>query len=79
MHELHTPTEPPLPPGGSAVEPSAGTTYRGLLRAGLSAREAGTLVGHLHGLPPVTSGWSIVEVERLLFVGELVRLGRLGS
>ena len=54
-------------------------TYRRLRFAGLTAREAGTLVGHLHGLSTVQGGWAIEEVEHLLFVRELVRLGRMGS
>jgi hypothetical protein len=62
-----------------ALEPTAAATYRRLRFAGLSAREAGSLVGHLHGLSSVPGGWAIEEVERLLFVRELVRLGRIGS
>ena len=64
-------TTDPLPP--------AGDTYRRLRYAGLSAKEAGTLVGRLHGLGASTGGWSIGEVEYLLFVRDLVRTGRLGS
>ena len=62
-----------------AVEPTAADTYRRLRFAGLSAREAGSLVGHLRGLSSVPGGWTIEEVEHLLFVRELVRLGRMGS
>jgi hypothetical protein len=58
---------------------SVRTTYRRLRIAGLSAREAGTLTGHLAGLRAVPGGWSVEEVERLLFVRELVRAGRMGS
>ena len=54
-------------------------TYRRLRIAGLSAREAGSLTGHLSGLRMVPGGWVIEEVERLLFVRELVRTGRMGS
>jgi hypothetical protein len=54
-------------------------TYRRLRIAGLSSREAGSLTGHLTGLHMVPGGWSIEEVERLLFVRELVRTGRMGS
>ena len=39
----------------------------------------GALVGHLNGLSTVAGGWTIEEVEHLLFVRELVRLGRIGS
>jgi hypothetical protein len=54
-------------------------TYRRLRIAGLTAREAGSLTAHLSGIPMVPGGWSIADVERLLFVRELVRTGRLGS
>jgi hypothetical protein len=62
-----------------ASAPTARTTYRRLRIAGLSAREAGSLTGHLAGLHAVPGGWAIEEVERLLFVRELVRTGRMGS
>ena len=55
------------------------TTYRRLRMAGLSAREAGSLTAHMTGLPIVPGGWRVEEVERLLFVRELVRTGRMGS
>ena len=71
MSTLTTPPDPALP--------AAGDTYRRLRFAGLTAREAGTLVGRIHGLGPVPAGWTIGEVEHLLFVRELVRSGRLGS
>jgi hypothetical protein len=58
---------------------TVGTTYRRLRIAGLSAREAGTLTAHLTGLQIVPGGWRVEEVERLLFVRELVRTGRMGS
>jgi hypothetical protein len=76
MSELRTQAADPIE---QALEPSAAATYRRLRFAGLSAREAGSLVGHLRGLSPVPGGWTIEEVEHLLFVRELVRLGRLGS
>lgn len=54
-------------------------TYRCLRAAGLSEREAGTLTGRLTGIRIVPAGWSIEEVERLVFARELVRRGRMGS
>ena len=54
-------------------------TYRRLRSAGLTAREAGTLVGRRTGLPMTPGGWAIAEVERLLFVRALVSVGRMGS
>lgn len=58
---------------------TVGMTYRRLRIAGLSAREAGTLTAHLTGLQIVPGGWRVEEVERLLFVRELIRTGRMGS
>lgn len=55
------------------------TTYRRLRMGGLTAAEAGNLTAHLAGLPAVPKGWQVEELERLLFVRELVRLGRLRS
>jgi hypothetical protein len=54
-------------------------TYRRLRIAGLEAREAASLTARLSGLPMVPRGWQLEEVERLLFVRELVRTGRMGS
>jgi hypothetical protein len=73
-----TPSTPTHAWQGATLEP-ARATYRRLRIAGLSAREAGSLTAHLTGLPMVANGWSIEEVERLLFVRELVRTGRMGS
>jgi hypothetical protein len=76
MSELHTQA---IVPAEQTLGPSAAATYRRLRFAGFSAREAGSLVGHLNGLSTVRGGWAIEEVEHLLFVRELVRLGRIGS
>jgi|1186.fasta_scaffold61123_2 hypothetical protein len=63
---------------GDAHE-TARMTWRRLRLAGLSPREAGSLTAHLSGLNMVPGGWAIEELERLLFVRELVRTGRMGS
>lgn len=70
---------PALPDRVTALPFPPHATYRRLRRAGFSAREAGTLVGHLAGLRAVPTGWAIEEVERLLFVRALVSTGRMGS
>lgn len=44
---------------------------------GWSEREAGNLVGLLHGLKPARSGWSVREIEHLRFLQALVRTGRI--
>ena len=68
-------------PTGDGLELAhpAGETYRRLRLAGFTAREAGTLAGWVAGVPVTPGGWSITEVERLLFVRALVRAGRLRS
>jgi hypothetical protein len=82
--------EPQVPtnkPTGQAALDSASAdshetvrmTYRRLRIAGLEAREAASLTARLSGLPMVPRGWQVEEVERLLFVRELVRTGRMGS
>jgi len=50
----------------------------GLEAGGWSAREAGNLVGLLHGLRPARSGWSEREIEHLRFLRALVESGRVG-
>ena len=85
MIELQVPTNQPT--GQAAVDraPSQPTqetvrmTYQRLRIAGLDAGEAASLTAHLSGLPMVPRGWQVEEVERLLFVCELVRTGRMGS
>ena len=70
--------ETSVPPGARAVSLEA--TYRRLVYgAGLRPREAASLLGRLQGLPMVPGGWTLVEVERLLFVLALVAAGRLRS
>jgi hypothetical protein len=83
MLEPHAPTN--HPPGQDAVDQASGLanetvrmTYRRLRIAGLGAGEAASLTAHLVGLPMVPRGWQVEEVERLLFVRELVRRGRMG-
>jgi len=85
MIEPHVPTNQPT--GRAAIDrvPSESThetvrtSYRRLRAAGLSDREAGSLTARLNGLPMVRGGWQVEEIERLLFVRELVRTGRMGS
>ena len=83
--------EPQLPTnrlaGQAALDPqptavtheTVRATYGRLRLAGLSAREAGSLTARLNGLPVVPGGWQVQEIERLLFVRELIRTGRMGS
>ncbi len=52
--------------------------YRRLLIAGLTPTEAGNVTAVAVGLPPVESGWSVREIERLRFLRYLVDEGRVG-
>ena len=54
-------------------------TYRDLGAKGLAPREAGNLTAYLRGLRPVDQGWTVAEIDRLLFLRYLVDRGRLES
>ena len=55
-----------------------GVTVRRLQQCGLSANEAASLVGRLAGLQPVRGGWTVRQVEHLVFLRAIVESGRLG-
>jgi hypothetical protein len=65
--------EPALPVAAPEV------TFRRLRIAGLTAAQAGNLTARLSGLSPVRTGWSVNEIERLLFLRSLVDSGRVRS
>ena len=52
-------------------------TARRLEQGGLSFTEASNLTAHLVGLHPVRTGWSLRQVEHLLFLRTIVETGRL--
>lgn len=84
MIEPQVPTSKPTGQAGLEGVPAEAhetvrMTYRRLRIAGLDAREAASLTARLSGLPMIPRGWRVEEVERLLFVRELVRTGRMGS
>ena len=54
-----------MPRGLRAVPRSL---YQQLESLGLRSSEAGNVTAYLNGLAPVSGGWTIEEVERLLFV-----------
>jgi hypothetical protein len=58
-------------------ELAVGLTARRLQMSGLSLAEASNLTAHLVGLPPARSGWSLRQVEHLLFLRSIVETGRL--
>lgn len=68
----------------TAVEPAlpqrpARATYRVLRMRGLSELEAANMTAFMAGIHAVDDGWTLREIERLLFVRSLVRSGRLVS
>ncbi len=56
--------------------PVAATTWR-LQLCGLSVTEASNLTAHLNGLPAVKTGWTVRQIEHLLFLRSIVETGRL--
>ena len=58
---------------------AAALTTRRLLMSGLSLAEASNLTAHLAGLPPARTGWTLRQVEHLLFLRSIVETGRLAG
>jgi hypothetical protein len=54
-------------------------TFRALLRKGLTIGEASNLTAYLCGIPLNDVQWSLAQVNRLLFIRELHRTGRIGE
>ena len=50
-----------------------------LLFRGLAPTEAANLTAFLCGIPVADQRWSLTEVNRLLFLRELNRIGRFGA
>ena len=60
--------------------PATRETYRALLLRGFNQGEAANLTAYLSGLPVGGSRpWRLADVDRLLFLRELCRTGRIGS
>jgi hypothetical protein len=68
-------TSPHRPERGSP----ALATYRDLGARGLAPIEAGNLTAYLRGLRPSDQGWTVAEIDRLLFLRYLVDRGHLVS
>jgi hypothetical protein len=60
-----------------AIRRAPRATYRQLAMRGLTPAEAGNLTAYLNGIGPVGSGWTVGQIERLLFLRHLARSGRL--
>jgi hypothetical protein len=71
-------TLPPTIPTPDASE-APYRTYRALLRKGLTIAEASNLTAYLCGIPLNDVQWSLAQVNKLLFVRELHRSGRIGE
>ena len=69
-----TGTAQPSPTAG-LTETGPKATYRMLLVRGLTPVEAANLTAFTCGIPVAKTGWSIGEVNRLLFLRELNRTG----
>jgi hypothetical protein len=67
--------KPVVVPGGLTTT----ATARRLRMAGWSAEEAGNLVAHLSGLRVARTAWTVVEVDRMLFLRSMVQSGRIRS
>jgi hypothetical protein len=52
-------------------------TARRLQQCGLTLGEASNLTARLVGLPQVKTGWSLRQVEHLLFLRSIIDSGRL--
>jgi hypothetical protein len=63
----------------AASERSVRRTFQRLRLAGLSTSEAANLTAHLSGLRVGRQPWTLVEIERLLFLRVLVDTGRVES
>ena len=55
----------------------ARATYHGLLIGGLTSSEAANLTAHLAGLRIPAHGWTLRQIEHLLFLRSVVESGRL--
>jgi len=63
-----------------AIAPTGARSLVWHLEAGgWTQREASNLVALCNGLRPVTEGWSIREIDHLLFLKALVKNGRIAS
>jgi hypothetical protein len=54
-------------------------THRALVRKGLTVAEAANLTAYLCGIPLGDVQWSLPQINRLLFLRELHRTGRIGE
>jgi hypothetical protein len=60
------------------MSPPFGQVARRLQISGFTPIEAGNLIARLAGLSHASSGWTIRQVEHLVFIRAIVETGRLG-
>lgn len=60
------------------MSPPYGQVARRLQHCGFTPTEAANLMARLAGLPAARSGWTIRQVEHLVFIRTIVETGRLG-
>jgi hypothetical protein len=66
-------------PGTTPDQVVTRANYRALLRLGLAPDEAANVTAFMCGLPVTSQRWTWKEVNRLLFLRELQRNGRVGG
>lgn len=72
--------EPPLPDPAPVRSPgSTRLVFERLERCGLDAVQAGNLTARLAGLEPVRDGWTVEEIDRILFLRWLDGCGRIDA
>jgi len=74
MYRMNRPDPDPAP---RRARPAARATYRDLAARGLAPTEAGNVTAFMRGLRPAHQGWTVAEIDRLLFLRFLVERGRL--
>ena len=72
-------SSPTIPPALPDLSQATRQTFRALLRKGLTIGEASNLTAYLCGIPLNDVQWSLAQVNRLLFIRELHRAGRIGE
>ncbi|HEY6057940.1 MAG TPA: hypothetical protein VIV06_07895 [Candidatus Limnocylindrales bacterium] len=63
--------------GAWPAAPDVRATYQRLLIGGLTPGEAGNLTARLAGLRLCSSGWTLQQIEHLVFLRSVVDSGRL--
>src|SRR5947207_15449064 len=68
-----------MPSTEPSASPRTRSTYRLLVMRGLAPDEAANLTAFMSGIPVTDGSWTLTQVNRLLFLRELHRTGRVGD